>query len=173
MQIFPPANSHRPHFLVLRVITSLTSLHMPWVTILETLSRCHHGNKTRPGEKGSSATWPLPLHLLPVLWRQPSKLDCGKPPILPSCWAAFAAAKLFSISFGKKQSRWKFPVGWSWPTDHCLDHTPLRIRAIYSLHRTDWPYCPLLQPNPIQSLNSVIKHSAMWAHFIACAWARN
>lgn len=101
---------------------------------------------------------------------QLSKLDCGNPPMQSSCWAAFATAKLLSISFGKKQSRWKFPVGWSWPRDHCLDDTPPRIRAIHSLQQTDWPYCPLLQHNSVQSLQSVIKHSAVWAHFIACAW---
>lgn len=105
----------------------------------------------------------------PLPQSQLSELDCGKPPMQSSCWAAFAAAKLLSISFGKKQSRWKFPVGWSWPRDHCLDDTPPRIRAIHSLQQADWPYCPLLQHSLVQSLQSVIKHSAMWAHFIACA----
>lgn len=153
----PTSYFSQTQFLVFRVVTNLSSLHMPQVATLEILSRSHHGSKTGPWDKGGFSTWPLPLHLLPLPWRQPSKLDCGKLLVQPSCWAALAAAKLLSTSFRKKQSRWKFPVGWSWPTDHCLDRTPPWIRAIYSLHRTDWPYCPLLQHNPIQSLNSVIK----------------
>lgn len=115
----------------------------------------------KPNQRGREAP-PLPQS-------QPCKLDCGKPPIQSSCWAALAAAKLLFISFGKKQSRWKFPVGWSWPRDHCLDDTPPGIRAIHSLQQADWPYCPLLQHSSAQSLQSVIKHSATWAHFTACA----
>lgn len=168
MQILPPANSQQ---------TSLPSpqgSHQPDQPAYATSSYPRNSQdvimEIRLDHKRREALLPGPFtppsSTPPVNWTVASLQ-------LSSCWAAFAAAKLLSISFGKKQSRWKFPVGWSWPTDCCLDHTPLRIRAIYSLHRTDWPYCPLLQHNSIQSLKSVIKHGAMWAHFIACAWARN
>lgn len=160
MQNLPPANSHRPHFLVLGAVTNLASLRMPRVAILEILSRCYHRNKAGPQEKGDSSS-PSEPALSTGLWQASNAVQ-----LLGSIYCSKAALHLL----GKKQSRWKFPVGWSWPRDHCLDDTPPRIRAIHSLQQTDWPYCPLLQHSSVQSPQSVIKHSAMWAHFIACAW---